>query len=111
MIDHRTGFLGVDNHYTPYEVQLELEPYEKKKFYVKCTIEGLNDKSGFEIVREYKERAEGLVRKANLNDSLADNLVKAADHFIVNRESTGLKTVLAGFSLVYRLGQRYNDSL
>lgn len=97
MIDHRTGFLGVDNHYTPYEVQLELEPYEKKKFYVKCTIEGLNDKSGFEIVREYKERAEGLVRKANLNDSLADNLVKAADHFIVNRESTGLKTVLAGF--------------
>lgn len=97
MIDHRTGFLGVDNHYTPYEVQLELEPYEKKKFYVKCTIEGLNDKSGFEIVREYKERAEGLVKKANLNDPLADNLVKAADHFIVNRESTGLKTVLAGF--------------
>ena len=97
MIDHRTGFLGVDNHYTPYEVQLELEPYEKKKFYVKCTIEKLNDKSGFEIVREYKERAEGLVKKANLNDSLADNLVKAADHFIVNRESTGLKTILAGF--------------
>ena len=97
MIDHRTGFLGVDNHYTPYEVQLELEPYEKKKFYVKCTIEKLNDKSGFEIVREYKERAEGLVKKANLNDPLADNLVKAADHFIVNRESTGLKTVLAGF--------------
>lgn len=97
MIDHRTGFLGVDNHYTPYEVQLELEPYEKKKFYVKCTIEKLNDKSGFEIVREYKERAEDLVKKANLNDSLADNLVKAADHFIVNRESTGLKTILAGF--------------
>ena len=97
MIDHRTGFLGVDNHYTPYEVQLELEPYEKKKFYVKCTIEGFNDKSGFEIVREYKERAEGLVKKANLNDPLADNLVKAADHFIVNRESTGLKTILAGF--------------
>ena len=97
MIDHRTGFLGVDNHYTPYEVQLELEPYEKKKFYVECTIEKLNDKSGFEIVREYKERAEGLVKKANLNDSLADNLVKAADHFIVNRESTGLKTILAGF--------------
>ena len=97
MIDHRTGFLGVDNHYTPYEVQLELEPYEKKKFYVKCTIEKLNDKSGFEIVEEYKERAEGLVKKANLNDPLADNLVKAADHFIVNRESTGLKTVLAGF--------------
>ena len=68
----------------------------KKSSMLKCTIEGLNDKSGFEIVKEIKKRAEGLV-KNNLNDSLADNLVKAADHFIVNRESTGLKTVLAGF--------------
>lgn len=96
MIDHRTGFLGVDNHYTPYEVNIKLNPFEKKKFYVKCTIEGLDDKSGFEIVNEYKERAESLVRNANLNDEFANNLVKAGDHFIVNRESTGLKTVLAG---------------
>lgn len=97
MIDHRTGFLGVDNHYTPYEVQIELKPYEKKKFYFKCTVEELDTKSGFEIVDEYKNRADGLVEKANLNDEFANNLVKAADHFIVNRESTQLKTVLAGF--------------
>ena len=96
MIDHRTGFLGVDNHYTPYEVQVELKPFEKKKIYVKCTIEGLNEKSGFDIVREYKERAEKLVKNAELGDEFANNLVKAGDHFIVNRESTGLKTVLAG---------------
>lgn len=96
MIDHRTGFLGVDNHYTPYEVHIELKPFEKKRFYVKCTIEGLNEKSGFEIVNEYKKRAEALVENANLNDDFANNLVKAGDHFIVNRESTGLKTVLAG---------------
>ena len=31
MIDHRTGFLGVDNHYTPYDVQVKLKPFEKKK--------------------------------------------------------------------------------
>ena len=97
MIDHRTGFLGVDNHYTPYEVQIELKPYEKKKFYFKCTVEELNNKSGFEIVNEYKNRADELVKKANLNDEFANNLVKAAAHFIVNRESTKLKTVLAGF--------------
>ena len=97
MIDHRTGFLGVDNHYTPYEVQVELKPFEKKKLYVKCTIEELNDKTGFEIVEEYKNRAEKLVGQADLQDRFANNLVKAADHFIVKRESTGLKTVLAGF--------------
>ena len=96
MIDNRTGFLWVDNHYTPYEVHIELKPFEKKRFYVKCTIEGLNEKSGFEIVNEYKKRAEALVENANLNDDFANNLVKAGDHFIVNRESTGLKTVLAG---------------
>lgn len=97
MIDHRTGFLGVDNHYTPYEVQVELKPFEKKKLYVKCTIEELDDKTGFEIVEEYKNRAEELVRQADLEDGFANHLVKAADHFIVKRESTGLKTVLAGF--------------
>ena len=96
MIDHRTGFLGVDNHYTPYDVQVKLKPFEKKKLYVKCTIEGLDEKSGFDIVREYKERAEALVENADLRDEFANNLVKAGDHFIVNRESTGLKTVLAG---------------
>lgn len=97
MIDHRTGFLGVDNHYTPYEVRVELKPYEKKKFYVKCTIDGLDDKCGFDIVSEYKNRAEELVRQADLEDRFANNLVKAADHFIVKRESTKLKTVLAGY--------------
>lgn len=96
MIDHRTGFLGVDNHYTPYEVQVDLKPFEKKKFYVKCTIEELTCKSGFDIVDEYKDRADELVRQAELEDRFANNLVKAADHFIVKRESTGLKTVLAG---------------
>ena len=47
-------------------------------------------------MNEYKKRAEALVENANLNDDFANNLVKAGDHFIVNRESTGLKTVLAG---------------
>lgn len=96
MIDHRTGFLGVDNHYTPYEVHIQLKPFEKKKFYIKCTIEGLDEKSGFDIVKEYKVRAEELVENADLKDDFANNLVKAGDHFIVNRESTGLKTILAG---------------
>lgn len=97
MIDNRTGFLGVDNHFTPYEVRVDLKPNEHKRFYVKCTVDGLDDKSGFEILQEYKDRAERIVKNAGYNDSFADNLVKAADHFVVARKSTGLKTVLAGF--------------
>lgn len=95
--DNRNGFTGVDQHYTPYEINVAVEPYEKKSFYVKCSIDPLDEKDGFTIVREYKDRMDGLVNQAGYHNRLADRLVEAADHFIVNRESTGLKTVLAGY--------------
>lgn len=97
MIDNRTGSLGLDNHFTPYEVQVTLKPFEKKNFYFICSTESIPDKSGFEIEREYKERAEKLVNIAGYHDNFINNLVKSADHFIVNRNSTGLKTILAGY--------------
>ncbi|MDQ0089386.1 putative glycogen debranching enzyme [Paenibacillus anaericanus] len=95
--ENRNGFLGVDNHYTPYEINITLDPYEQKLFYVKCSIEALDDKDGFTIVREYRQRMDELVRQAGYDDRLANRLVEAADHFIVDRESTGLKTILAGY--------------
>lgn len=96
-IDNRTGFLGVDNHYTPYEIRITLKPFENKKFYMKCTTEELNDKNGFEILKQYKDRANKLIKNAELNDDFMNDLVLAADHFIVDRNSTNLKTILAGF--------------
>lgn len=95
--ENRNGFLGVDCHYTPYEINVTIEPYERKAFYFKCSTEPLDGKDGFAIVREYKERMDKLVAAAGYGDRLADRLVEAADHFIVDRESTGLKTVLAGY--------------
>ncbi|HAX73477.1 MAG TPA: glycogen debranching protein [Firmicutes bacterium] len=95
--DNRNGGRGLDNHYTPYDVVVELNPFEVKKFYVKCTVEALDEKDGFEIVEEYRERAQMLMNKAAFENGFALNLVKACDHFIVDRHSTGLKTILAGF--------------
>src|SRR5471030_2317210 len=95
--ENRNGTVGLDNHYTPYDIEINLEPFETKKFYLKCTIEEMNDKDGFEIVDEYKERANKLMELSEYTDPLALNLVKAADQFIVNRNSTQLKTILAGF--------------
>lgn len=95
--ENRNGFMGVDYHYTPYEINIELAPYEKKTFYIKCSTEPLDGKDGFAIVREYKERMDRLVEKAGYQNRFADRLVEAADHFVVHRESTGLKTVLAGY--------------
>lgn len=96
-IDNRTGFLGVDNHYTPYEINITLQPKESKKFYIKCTTEELDDRCGFEILKEYKDRTDSLVKNAGYDDEFINNLIKAGDHFIVNRNSTGLKTILAGY--------------
>ncbi|MDR3594544.1 amylo-alpha-1,6-glucosidase [Clostridium sp.] len=95
--ENRNGNEGLDNHYTPYDIQVNMQPFEIKKFYLKCTIEEMNDKDGFSIVNEYKERVAELMKLSGYSDALALNLVKAADHFIVSRNSTKLKTVLAGF--------------
>ena len=97
IIDNRTGSLGLDNHFTPYEINIDIKAFEKKKFYIKCTIEEINDKDGFTILEEYKERAEKIVKNAGYDDNFINNLIKAGDHFIVNRNSTGLKTILAGY--------------
>lgn len=95
--ENRNGFLGVDQHYTPYEIHVTVEPNEHKRFYIKCSTEPLNAKDGFTIAREYRKRMDKLVEDAGYGHRFADRLVEAADHFIVHRESTGLKTVLAGY--------------
>lgn len=97
IIENRTGFLGLDNHYTPYDINIKIKPNEIKKIYLVCSIEEEITKTGFQIEEEYKKRMNDLVLKANYNNNFADNLVKASDHFIVKRNSTGLKTILAGY--------------
>lgn len=96
-IDNRNGFLGVDNHYTPYDICLKLSPFETKKMFIKCSVEELDEKDGFVIAKEYKKRVTTLMDKININDDFAKKLAWSADNFIVNRNSTNLKTVLAGY--------------
>lgn len=97
LVDNRNGFLGLDNYFTPYEIQISLKPFETKKFYMKCTVEEFDFKDGFEIVHEYKERMKNLSKDIQIKDELVEKLCQASDHFIVKRKSTGLKTILAGF--------------
>ncbi len=96
-IDNRNGFLGLDNFFTPYEVNIHINPYENRKFYIKCTVEDLDFKNGFDIVKDYKNRISEIYRNVQIKDEFVEKLVHAGDHFIVKRNSTNLKTVLAGF--------------
>ncbi len=96
-----TGMSAIDNHFTPYDILLSLKPYEKLKLSVICTIDedGLQDyarRDAFDMIHGARERIRGLKARAGYQDKLAEALVQAADQFIVARQSTGLKTVLAG---------------
>lgn len=95
--DNRNGGRSLDNHATPYDIRVELAPMETKRFYIKCTTETLDNRDGFEIVAAAHDYAQNLMDQSQLTDAFALNLVKAADNFIVDRTSTGLKTVLAGY--------------
>ena len=49
------------------------------------------------VIREMKEHRNALVKKAGFCDETAAFLVKSARQFVSRRESTGGKTILAGF--------------
>ncbi|MBQ4530648.1 MAG: amylo-alpha-1,6-glucosidase [Lachnospiraceae bacterium] len=92
-----TGMTCIENNYTPYEILVSLKPGEHKRISVVCTIERDEvEKDAFKIIEEEKKRCVALEEQAGLKDDFANTLVHAADQFIVKRESTGGKTVLAG---------------
>ncbi len=58
-----------------------------------------NAVSGQRLVKAHHARQKKLLKAAGLKDDLAQTLVLAADAFIARRESTGGKTILAGYPL------------
>lgn len=105
-IDVRNGFNGVDNHYTPIDVVIELKPFENRRFTLLTSVCGEKSEreaerllkfDGEELERRYTERILGLMDRADKEDIFARRLAWAADSFIVSRESTGFKTILAGY--------------
>lgn len=96
-IDNTAGFNYADFHYTPYDIELNLKPYEHKKMFIRCSTDNFDNKNGFDVIKQYKTRIIDLIEKSSLDDKFAQRLVWSADNFIVNRKSTGLKTILAGY--------------
>ena len=91
-----TGMSSADNNYTPYEIKVKVKPFETKKLSFICTIEDSFCEDAFATIEKNRNRIQNLVRQADYQDDFADALVQAADQFIVDRQSTGYKTILAG---------------
>lgn len=84
-MDCRTGFMGVDNHFTPYDVVVDLQPFEEKKFYITCTIEKETVGDGFAIADQYKKRMHKIMAQTG-EDVFLQKLAWAADAFVVQRK-------------------------
>ncbi|MBE5936167.1 MAG: glycogen debranching protein [Lachnospiraceae bacterium] len=97
LMDMKNGYTKSDIGYIPFIVKLNVKPHEVKHFYVKCTIEDIDDRTSDEIIQECRDRAKDVLGKLKVRDRYIDRLALSADTFIVDRKSTGLKTVLAGY--------------
>ena len=91
-----TGMSCIENNFTPYQISVKVLPFEHKKISVIASIEDSYERDAFLIIENSKKRLKSLETQAGLPDSFANSLVIAADQFIVDRTSTGYKTVLAG---------------
>ena len=93
--DFYTGDDRLDYCYKPFKVVVDVKANVEGKVSI---VVGLNNikNDGFKYVEDYKKRQTNLIKKAKLNDQMANDLVIASDLFICDRKSTGLKTILAG---------------
>lgn len=94
-LDTRNGLNCTDSYYTPYDVTIEIAPFETKKFYMVCSTSG-KSYNGFTVLNDMQERKESLSSQLPVQDDLTKCLCYSSDHFIVARKSTNCKTILAG---------------
>jgi len=95
--ERERGLMDKENHFMPGFFEIRLKPNEEKRVDVVFTIE---DDINIDINKSYKEvteRNKKLVKKAGYSDEFVNSLVKAADAFIVDRNSTNGKTIIAGY--------------
>ena len=89
---------GLDCHYTPYDITVALPAGCRKTIQVICAVNEPESPSmdAAAILEETHRYYAALLEHAGFQDSFANQLVLASAAFLSMRESTGMKTVLAG---------------
>lgn len=99
---------GLDSHYCPKKVAIDIPAHCTKRVSVLCEVstgttadkkfvpKAVSADTAFCILEDCQNYFKQLYEQADYTDSFANQLVLASDHFLCHRESTGLKTVLAG---------------
>lgn len=87
---------SVGSAFSTHSYVYDLMPGEVRDAYVMYGLKDINE-SPSEIMENETARKKELLKRADVNSGLAKKLVLAADAFVVDRDSTGGKTILAGY--------------
>lgn len=94
---------GLDTHYCPTDIRIEIPANTTKRISVLCRITDRDAvcaepaaEDAFAVLAEKEQYYESLLTQAGYEDDFANRLVLAADQFLSYRESTKMMTVLAG---------------
>lgn len=96
-VEKERGENPYEDHYIPGRFEIPFEAGENKTFTIIASSEEFKNMNGEALLAKEKRRIEKLVKNAGYKDHFARRLVRSADAFIVQRQSTGKKTVIAGY--------------
>lgn len=97
-IERERGLDSREDHYIPGCFDVKIKPLEEKYITFIATVEKeIKSKDGLSIINNELKRLDGLVKKAGYEEEFAQTLIRSADNFIVHRQSTNAKTIIAGY--------------
>lgn len=99
--DARDGRPAVGRTAATHEIVFSIPAKTEKQCYIIYSLQteqqSIAEYDIHELFKNEAKRQAGLVKQAGIRDSVGAQLVQSGDCFLANRESTGEKTILAGY--------------
>ena len=87
---------SIGSHFSNHQYRYELLPGEERSAYAIFSLNEITEEPHM-IIKAEKSRREVLVEKSGMNSELGMQLVLASDAYVVDRESTSGRTIIAGY--------------
>jgi len=97
-VEQERGLYAYEDHYIPGGFSVDVEARSERVVTFIATVENdVEETNGPALIEAEKARQAALIEKAGCSDAFSAVLTRAADQFIAYRQSTGAKTILAGY--------------
>jgi len=94
-IENRRGENSWEDHFMPGDFRVDV--VGQGAFSIIASTEPIGEMDTARLLHQEKARLAALVEQAGYSEEFLQQLVRAADQFVVERRSTGTKTVIAGY--------------